>query len=151
MLFDFEAAEGEWFPFFGSHIDPVTGEPVYEPTVEDAKVRIRSIAPFVEERFSKKKRTFEFVLNPKTRAMERVGFYPEQTAEEARAERDDLWDYAIVDFEGFKDSKTGEVIPCTRDNKLKLMKVPVFDRFVARCQQLLSSAGIKDREDAEKN
>lgn len=151
MFFDVESAQGEWFAFFGSHIDPVTGDPVYEAPVPDAKVQIRSIAPFVEERFAKRKKIFENVYNPKTRGMERISYYAEQTAEEAKAERDDLWDYAIMDFEGFKDSKTGEVIACTRENKLKLMKVPVFDRFVARCQQLLSSAGIKDKEEAEKN
>jgi hypothetical protein len=151
MLFDINSTEGEWFPFFSSHIDPVTGEPIYEEPQTDARVQIRSIAPFIEEKMAKRKRIAEHVYNPKTRAMERVSYYPDQTPDEIRAERDDLWDYAITGIEGFKDSKTGEIITCSRENKLKLMKVPVFDRFVARCQQLLASSGVKTKEDEEKN
>jgi hypothetical protein len=151
MFFDLDSTQGEWFPFFSSHIDPVTGEPIYEDPHPDAKVQIRSIGPFIEERIAKRKKVAEHVYNPKTRAMERISYYPDQTLEETKAERDDLWDYAITGLENFKDSKTGEPITCTRENKLKLMKVPVFDRFVARCQQLLASSGVKAKEDEEKN
>jgi hypothetical protein len=151
MFFDIDSSQGEWFYFFNSHIDPVTGEPVYEEPVKDARVQIRSIQPFIEERFTKKKKVFEHIYNPKTRSMERMGFYPELTPEEAKAERDDLWDYAITGLENFKDSKTGRVLTCDRETKLALMKVPVFDRFVARCQQLLASAGVKAKEDNVKN
>ena len=151
MFFDLNSSQGEWFPFFSSHIDPVTGEPVYEEPEKDAKVQIRSIGPFIEERMAKRKKSVEHIYNPKTRAMERNTFFPDQTPEENKAERDDLWDYAITGIENFKDSKTGALITCTRENKLKLMKVPVFDRFVARCQQLLASSGVKVKEDAEKN
>jgi len=151
MFFDLDSAQGEWFPFFSSHIDPVTGEPVYEDPENDARVQIRSIAPFIEERMAKRKRISEHVYNPKTRAMERITYFAEQSPDELRVERDDLWDYAITGIEGFKDSKTGQVIVCNRENKLKLMKVPVFDRFVARCQQLLASSGVKAKEEEEKN
>ena len=88
-------------------------------------------------------------MNPKTRQMERIAFYAELSVEDAKAERDDAFDFAITGIENFKDAKTGTIITCTRENKLALMKVPVFDRFFARCQQLLSSSGVK--EQVEKN
>lgn len=151
MLFSLETNEGEFFPFQNSHIDPLTGEPVFDDPVSDAKVQIRSMTPFFEERIAKRKRQTEHVMNVKTRQMERISFYAELSVEEAKAERDDAFDFAITGVEGFKDAKTGQMITCTRENKLALMKVPVFDRFFARCQQLLSSSGVKQQEQAEKN
>lgn len=149
MLFDLNQNEGEWFPFQNSKIDPLTGEPVFDDPVTDAKVQIRSMTPFFEERIAKRKREVERILNPKTRQMERISFYAELSVEEAKAERDDAFDFAITGIEGFKDAKTGKMIDGSRENKLALMKVPVFDRFFARCQQLLSSSGVK--EQVEKN
>ena len=149
MLFSLEVFEGEWFPFQNSHIDALTGDPVFDDPVTDAKVQVRSMTPFFEERIAKRKRQTEHVMNPKTRQMERISFYAELSVDEAKAERDDAFDFAITGIEGFKDAKTGKMIDCTRDNKLALMKVPVFDRFFARCQQLLSSSGVK--EQVEKN
>ena len=151
MFFDLDSTEGEWFQFFSSHIDLNTGEIIYEEPTSDARVQIRSIAPFIEERLAKWKRSVEHVYNPKTRAMERISYFPDQTLEESRMDRDDAWDYAITGIENFKDSKTGELIICTRENKLKLMKVPVFDRFFTRCQQLLADSGVKEKEKEEKN
>jgi len=149
MFIELNSQEGEWFPFQNSKIDPLTGEPVFDDPVTDAKVQIRSMTPFFEERIAKRKRQTEHVMNPKTRQMERIAFYAELSVEEARAERDDAFDFSITGIEGFKDAKTGKLITCTRENKLALMKVPVFDRFFARCQQLLSSSGVK--EQVEKN
>jgi hypothetical protein len=149
MLFSLDSSEGEWFPFQNSKIDPLTGDPVFDDPVSDAKVQIRSMTPFFEERIAKRKRQTEHVMNPKTRQMERIAFYAELSIEEAKAERDDAFDFAITGIEGFKDAKTGKLITCTRENKLALMKVPVFDRFFARCQQLLASSGVK--EEMEKN
>jgi len=149
MLFSLDNSQGEWFPFQNSHIDPLTGEPVFDDPVADAKVQIRSMTPFFEERIAKRKRQTEHVMNPKTRQMERIAFYAELSVEDAKAERDDAFDFAITGIENFKDAKTGTIITCTRENKLALMKVPVFDRFFARCQQLLSSSGVK--EQVEKN
>ncbi len=149
MDLNLDTTEGEWFQFFGSHIDVNTGEVVYEDPTSDARVQVRSIAPFVEKLISKRKRIVEHVYNPKTRAMERLSYFEEPTIEQAQAERDDTWDYAIMSFENFKDK--GELIACTRENKLKLMKVPIFDRFIARCQQILSDSGIEARKEAEKN
>ena len=149
MLFNLDQNEGEWFPFQNSKIDPLTGEPVFDDPVTDAKVQIRSITPFFEERIAKRKRQAEHVMNPKTRQMERISFYTELSLEESKVERDDAFDFAITGIEGIKDSKTGRLLKNTREDKLALMKVPVFDRFFARCQQLLSSSGVK--EQVEKN
>jgi peptide methionine sulfoxide reductase MsrB len=151
MLFDLSTNEGEWFPFQNSRIDSSTGEPVFDDPVTDAKVQIRSMTPFFEERIAKRKRQTEHVMNPKTRQMERISFYADLSIEDARAERDDAFDYAITGIEGFKDAKTQKMIDCTRENKLSLMRVPVFDRFFARCQQLIASSGVKQAEEAEKN
>jgi len=151
MFFDLDSTEGEWFQFFGSRIDLNTGEVIYEEPTSDARVQIRSIASFLEERQAKLKKSIEHVYNPKTRAMERISYFPDQSPEEARAEREDVWDYMITGIENFKDRKTGEVIACTRENKIKLMKHPVFDRFIARCMQLLADSGAKVKEETEKN
>lgn len=152
MFFDLEAnSQGEWFQFFSSRIDPASGDVIYDPPSGDARVKIRSVRPFFEERMAGRKLQHETVYNPKTRAMERISYSPPLSPEEAKEQREDSFDYAIVDFQNFKDSKTGAMIACTRENKLKLMRLPVFDRFVARCQELLDASGIKDKEEAEKN
>lgn len=150
MFVNLSQNEGEWFPFQNSKIDQLTGEPVFDDPDTEAKVQIRSMTPFFEERISKRKRQVEHVMNPKTRQMERVVYYADLSVAEAKAERDEAYDYAITGMEGFKDSKTGKIIECTRENKIALMKVPVFDRFFARCQQILASSGIKEREEEEK-
>jgi hypothetical protein len=151
MLFDLDVQQGEWFPFQNSRINPESGEVEWDEPEKDAKVQIRPMGPFFEEKIMKRKRVAENVYNPKTRAMERVSFFQELSAEEAKHERDEAFDYAIIGLQGFKNSKSGEVIQCTRENKLALMRVPAFDRFFAKCQQLLSSSGVKAQEEAEKN
>jgi hypothetical protein len=151
MLIDLNSEQGEWFQFFTSRLDPNTGEVIYDPPTGDARAQIRSLAPFFEERAGKRKKAVEHVYNPKTRAMERIPYFEEQTLEEIKAEREDAYDYAITGLENFKDSKTGTVITCTRGNKVALMKVPVFDRYFARCQQLLASSGVKKAEEEPKN
>jgi hypothetical protein len=151
MFFDLEALQGERFQFFGSHLDPNTGNITYDEPAGDAWVTVRGMVPFIEERLAKRKKVIEHIYNPKTRAMERISFYPDLSPEEAKAENDDLWDYVITGLENFRDSKTKEPIACTRENKIALMKVPVFDRFIARCLQMLSESGIKDKEDLPKN
>jgi len=149
-IIDFNAADGEWFYFFSSRINPTTGLIEYDDPASDAKVQLRNMSPFFEERLKGRKKLVEHVQNPKTRQMERLEYYRSLSFEEAKAEREDAWDYAITGLENFKD-KTGNIIACTRENKLKLMKVPVFDRFIARCMELLANAGIKQKEEIEKN
>lgn len=150
MIIDLDAREGEWFPFFESKINS-RGETEYEEPKEDAgRVCVRSLVPYFEEIQAKRKRKHEFVLNPTTRQMERVSFFEEPGVEQARKERDDAWDYCIVGLENFFDAK-GNEITCTRENKLRLMSLPVFDRFIARCLQLLSESGVKASEAQGKN
>lgn len=151
MYFQKQSEEGEWFYFFGSSVDQKTGDVVYEEPVGHARARIRSMIPFLEEQLSKRKKAVEHVYNPKTRAMDRVTYYPDQTPEEIRKERDDAYDYAITGLEGFKNKDTGEILDCDRKNKLDLMGNEVFNRYFARCQQLLSAAGITAEEVREKN
>lgn len=148
MFVDLNANEGEWFPFQNSKIDPLTGEPMFDDPDTDAKVQIRSMTPFFEERIAKRKYVVERVFNAKTRQMDRDRHMADLTVEEAKEERDDAFDFAITGLSGFKDAKTKTEIACTRENKIALMRVPAFDRFFAKCQQELASSGIK--EEAEK-
>ena len=67
-----------------------------------------------------------------------VSFDPINEAAETE-ERESLWDHCIVDFVNFKD-KTGTVIECTKPNKIKLMKNPMFMRFFNKCLKDLSSS-----------
>ena len=152
MFFEIEEeTKGEWFNFFTSSIDPNTGDVKYDEPVKDARVCIRSMTPFIEERIAGRKKCVEHVYNPKTRGMERLSYSQELSFDEAKAERDDTWDYVITGIEGFKDAKTKEVMKCDRATKLKLMKNPVFDRFIARCMQLLANSGFEAKEEQEKN
>ena len=151
MFIDLDVSEGEWFPFFGSHIDQSTGDIVYHDPEPDARVQIRSTAPFIELKLKNRKRCTENVFNPKTRGMERVTYFKEQTVEELMAELDEMYDYAITGVEGFKDKRTGDVIKCTKENKALLRHNEVFNRFFERCQQMLHGSVIKEKEDAEKN
>ncbi|HOD97823.1 MAG TPA: hypothetical protein PLT63_03515 [Syntrophales bacterium] len=151
MLIDLSRDQGEWFPFQQSHIDPITGEPIFDPPASEAAVQVRSLAPFYEARIAKRERKVEHVYNPKTRAMERISYIEELSPAAARAEAEDAFDYAITGLKGFEDSRTGEELKCDRATKIALMQVPVFDRFIARCFKLLAASGIKEREDTEKN
>ena len=143
--------QGDWFSFFNSHFDRKTGEVIYDEAEEGAaEFRVRSLAPFLEERRKDRKKQFAMVLNPSTRAMERVGYYDDLPQKEASREADDAWDYAIT---GFKNafSAPGVEMECTKENKLKLIEIPAFLRFITRAFQMISDAGIAQKESAEKN
>jgi len=152
MFFDLDGKnEGEGFKFFESRIDDA-GKVVYDKPKPDAPTfQLRSMVPKMEEVRSKQKQKFEFVLNPTTRGMERVGFFEELSASEERAEREELWDYVITGWDDKALDAKGRKIPVTKENKIRLMAIPVFDRFVARALTLLSSEGIKAKKDKEKN
>ena len=102
------------------------------------------------ERIGKRKKESEFVLNPKTRSMEKVEYYKSLSLEDQQKEQDDLTDYVITGLKDFYDAK-GKPIECTRENKIKLSKVPVFDRFMARCMEVQMNANVKQMEKEEKN
>lgn len=152
MFFDLnKAAEGDWFPFFESEVDMKTGEISYfDPKPDAGKFCIRSMSPFYEERRKSLKKNHQMVLNPTTRQMERVSYYPDMTAEEEAKESEDAWDYAITDWEGIYSAPNVE-IPCNRENKLKMIRIPMFMRFVTRVFQILDNEAVKLKESQEKN
>jgi hypothetical protein len=151
MFFELDVTQGEWFPFFGSHFDPITGEVIYEEPAKDARVKVRPLMPFFESRLATRKREVDNVYNPKSRGMERQTYFKDLTLTEIQAEREDGWDYCIMDFECFKDPKTGKVIECTRENKIAMMKREVFDRFIAECLRRLSTSGVTEEKELAKN
>jgi hypothetical protein len=72
----------------------------------------------------------------------------EETNEDLQS--DLIWDYCIVDWEGFFNVKTDEPILCTTENKLLLMGKSVeFSRFVADALGKLRDTFEGD--EAEKN
>jgi hypothetical protein len=151
MRFDLNTNAGEWFPFFSSEVKP-DGEVTYlDPEEGAGRVCLRIADEEVTEkiRLQTRKPTKEFVYNPKTRAMERwEGF--DQTPTQAKKEREMIWDHAIVAWEDILDGN-GNPIPCTLENKMRLMSNPQFIRFVGRCLQLISGASAEADKAAEKN
>jgi len=145
MIFDLEQAEGERFQFFTSTIDPTTGKITYDDS-GDAWVELRPMQPFFEQQLAKRKKITEHVHNPKTRQLERISFYPDLSIEEAKKERDDAWDYAITGFGSFKD-RAGNLIQFNRENKLKMIKNPVFTRFCERCFEVMANSGVSKEEE----
>lgn len=146
-----ELDDGTWFKWQESHFDSKKGEFVFDPPTSDARVKIRGMTEFFQKRLADRKRVREIVLNPKTRQMEAVSYVKDMTPEQEKKEREDGYDHMIVDFENFKNKKTGEVIECNRENKIALMKAPSFDRFVARCLRILGGVEVEERRDEEKN
>lgn len=146
-----ENNEGTWFDFFESRIDLDTGDIVYDDPISDTgRACFRPARPFLEKRLSKREKISEIVLNPKTRAMERIESYKVLTPAEERQEREDLIDYTFIGLEDFFEPD-GAPIECTRENKIALVKNPVFDRFMARCMELQLNVNIKQAETSEKN
>lgn len=139
--------EGERFEFFNSTVNPNTGDIDYDDPVKNGPwMTLRPPGPFWEKRLKTRKKKVEHVLNPKTRQMERISYYPELPADEDQAEREDLWDYCIVDFGGFKDPATKADIKPTKKNKVAMVRVPVIDRFVSRCFQIMAEAKVEQQE-----
>jgi hypothetical protein len=152
MRFDLKSeAQGEWFKFFCSEVREDGTTKYLDPEEDAGKVCIRIADPETVESIQAqtRKKVSEFAWNPKSRAMERVTFY-DQTAAQEKKERELIWDFAIQDWKDIIDTK-GNQIPCTLENKLKLMSNPQFARFVGRCLQLISGANAETAEGAEKN
>jgi len=151
MFINLDVTEGEIFPFQVSTINSETGETIWEEPDPEAYVVVRSMQPFFEERALKRKKVVEHIYNPKTRQMERDKHDVDLTPAEAKKEGEDALDYAIVELGKFVDSKTGKPIETTRENKLKIMKNPVFDRFIAKCFRELANSGVKAQEELDLN
>lgn len=151
-VFNLESNEGEGFKFVNSRVDSTTGEPVFDDPLPDAGTFfIRPIGAKLEAIQSRRKRVFENVVNPKTRAMERIAYFPERTAEEIKAENRELWDYCITGWDDKVLDSKGNPVPVTVEAKEKLMEIPAFDRFVARCFRLLAESAVKTEKSLEKN
>ena len=143
--------EGAWFDFFESTIDMKTGEVTYHDPIDGAaEFCIRLPGPFWEERQRAKKKENKMELNPKTRGMEYVEFIRGLTPEEEYLERQDVIDYSITGWRNVLDSN-GNEIECNRENKLKLRKIPVFDRFLSRVWEILQNVGVEEKKALEKN
>ena len=62
-----------------------------------------------------------------------------------------LWDYVITDWVGLEDNE-GQEIPCTKENKIKLMQGSVkFSGFVGNCVEQLTADSDMYDEKLEKN
>jgi len=152
MIIDLDAApRGEWFPFRMSTVDLNTGETIWGDPIEGMRVKLRSWKPFFEERAATREMVDEWKVNPKTKAYEKHSYPKELTPEEKKKEREDVFDYAIMELDGFKDKATREPIECSRGNKIKLMGFDWFDRFFVDCQQRLGSYGIEREEEVSEN
>jgi len=147
MKFELDLDKGEWFPFFKSEIQE-DGEPKFfdpEPD-EPCRVKLRlADSDFVESMQSQtRKEVVERVLNPKTRQMERLKDF-DQTPAQRKKEREMIWDYAIMDWEGVLDVNE-KVVECNLENKMLMMNVPIFARFVSRCLQMISGEAASKKE-----
>lgn len=156
MPFDIQKiGEGEWFPFLDSKINIETGEVEWLPVdlESDEKICFQIISPDkfreIQDRHRGKKINTP-VLNTLSKAMEIIVSY-EQTPVQEKAERMEFWDNAITDW-NIKDSRNSSPIPCTAENKYKLITGDQrFLRYANKCLQLLSGAKEDTEKKSEKN
>jgi len=143
-LDNIESDEGVWFDYQESHFDKDKGEFVFDPPNSDASIKVRRIGKFIADSMANRKQKEKIVLNTHSKKMERITYYEDESPEYIQKGIEDAYDYAITALKGFKNKKTGEVIECTRENKLALMKIPAFDRFLARCFRVLGDLEEED-------
>lgn len=146
-----EKEQGDWFAYFDSHVDSMTGIVSYDEPVDGAaEFCFRNPVAYWQEKQALKKREYSMVLNSKTRQMERVGYMPDLPPEKEKAERDGAWDYTITGIRNaYWDEKTP--IQCDLESKLKLLKIPAFLRFANRVVEIIMEIGTQRQQDAEKN
>jgi len=145
-----EEADGEWFPFFSSGINEQGVVTYSDPKPGAGRAKVRSLTPFFEERRAGRKKKSEFILNPQTRAMERVSYFEDLPPAEQKKENEDAWDYAIT---GIRNAFSAPNVPiqCTRESKVKLLEIQVFLRFINKVLQIISESGAKQKEETEEN
>jgi hypothetical protein len=154
MSFDIDKiGTGEWFPFMDSKINE-NGEVEWLPVdlESDEKICFKQLSPDryreIHEKY-KGKKTNVPVQNVQSRAMEIVPQY-EQTPAQEKAERMEFWDEQIVDW-NIK-TPSGDAIPCTAENKYKLITgEPRFLRYANKCLQLMISGKDEEVKKQEKN
>lgn len=157
MRFDLDNSNtGEWFTFFDSEIK-ADGTIIYaEPEEGAGKVCFRVADPeTMDGIYSQTRTTIKEWVWPKNDQGKVIGNPVrasgyDQTPAQEKKERELIWDYAIVDWEGLLD-KNGQPIPVTLENKLKLMQNQCFARFAGRCLQLVTGAVAEKKAELEKN
>ena len=145
-LDNIESDEGVWFDYQESHFDKDKGVFVFDPPNSDASIRVRRIGKFIADSMAKRKQKEKIVLNTHSKRMERITYYEDEGQEVVQAGIDAAFDYAITGLKGFKNKKTGDVVECTKDNKIALMKIPAFDRFIAKCFRVLGDLEEEDEK-----
>lgn len=150
MLFNIDQDQGTWFEFQESTVD-AEGVVTFLPAKEGAgRMCIRQAdAEFFDALYKKtRKRVVEVRPNPANRnKLERLDEMDIIAGKEAE-EREALIDYWIVDFADFK-GPDRRPIPCTKENKVKLMKLGAVRRFVDECHRRITSDGGLIKEQAE--
>ncbi len=153
MNFDLDNSSGEWFPFFASEVG-TDGKITYsepEPGAGKVCLRMADADTMAKIHAQTRIKKVEYVLNTQTKKMERIE-YETQTPEQEKKEREMLWDFVIVDWEKTKFfDRNGAEILCTPANKVKMMAIPVFARFISRCLEVFGRAAVEAKEVAEKN
>lgn len=81
------------------------------------------------------KETVEYKTDSRTRQMQRLTFL-ELSETQKEKFNEEIWDFSIVEWNLL--DKNGDSIPCTRENKIKLMRhSPKFASWVAECLESL--------------
>ena len=144
-------------PFDLKNLSPPTrfywpGDPTGEEWVEFRLVSERDRLATVKEVGIDRKS--EFVLNTKTRGMERVE-YPITDLKKGEEFLSKLNDLSISDWflkTPKKDGKPGKPIPCTKENKnLMLSGSAQFSKWAEKCLETLGDAEKQTEEKLEKN
>lgn len=152
MEFDLDRSAGERFQFFRSVQDD-DGEIVYSLPKEDEPcwVTLRLADPDFLAGVHAKTRTPVTVnaLHTKSRAMVRIKDF-DQTPEQEKLESELIWDHAIMGWEGVLD-KDGKVVECNSKNKTRMMRVPIFARFVGKCMTMITGAAEEVVKEQRKN
>lgn len=94
------------------------------------------------------KQTAEFKVNPQTKQLERVT-YLESDLEKDIAFSDLMLDATITNWNFIKPD--GEAIPCTKENKIKIVNAPHIRTWIDDCIATMKEGEKKKKEDEEKN
>ena len=144
-------SEGEWFPFRMSTVNPDTGETIWGEEMPGVRVKIKSWKKFFENSFLSREQIAEWKVHPKTHQNQKHINQKQMTPKEIIVQKEDGIDYAILEWEGFKDKKTKKDIECNRENKIAMMSLDFFDRFFSDAQLSIDRKKIEEAEEKEKN
>jgi len=91
----------------------------------------------------------EYKTDPKTRQMQRIRFFS-PTDEQLKKFNEEYWDFSIAEWQLF--TPDGKKIPCTRENKIKMMtQSPSFGTWVNKCLDDLKESIEQAKETEIKN